>query len=771
MRTRRLLLLAILMMGICCGTRAKTLVAYYSYTNNVRTIVNELATQKEVDVVEIQPAVDGQDYVANNYELGKQLLNAIKAAPNDAASYPAIKDVSVDMSQYSDVIVATPLWWSQMAAPMQTFLFHNGAAMAGKNIWMIVSSASSGISGVVADAERLIPSGNFQSNKLWIKSSQVPQAASMLNEWLLSTSQVAPVDGKKMVVLSDPHVMAPELLVNEGTAWTTYLNGQRKLVDFSQRLFDDMIVRVKRDLRPGLVLISGDLTKDGEQVSHQYVTRKLDELRAIGIQTLVVPGNHDRGSNSDAVYYDGTSTTAAAVATNEWFATQYANYGYGAGSEREGTTLTYACEPIAGLVVIGIDSGTDGNVSQTTLDWVVEKATAARTSGKKVIAMMHHPLIPHFTGVDNFVSTAVVGNYETVRNTLADAGIRVVFTGHFHTSDIAKDWNAAKTREIYDVNTGSLISYPCDYREVTMSADLSEMAITTGHSTAIASETAKDRLKSAMQTKIASKGTAYSLIASTAAQAFVIHAEGNENDNAAASTTLTTLLSAANMGQALIGADKAQELKDMANSMLQDKSQYGTDREDQTNDLTLSIELPEAIKLAADGYSTYCSENRLDISRTTGVTAYIVNNITETAVELQEVSVIPAETGFILKGTGSAWYDLYKTNNAVDDVSSNLLIGTLTTTAASANTFALSTKKGVTGFYPVSTGLMIPAHRAYLTLSDGMSRLLTIDGETTGIVSVREEGAPVVFYNLQGVKMQRPAKGVYISNGKKVVIK
>lgn len=262
----------------------------------------------------------------------------------------------------------------------------------------------------------------------------------------------------KVVVLSDPHVMAPELLVNEGTAWTTYLNGQRKMVDYSKLLFDDMIGRIKEDMRPELVLITGDLTKDGEKVSHEYVTSKLDELRAIGIKTLVIPGNHDRGSNSDAVYYDGESTTAATVATNGWFATQYANYGYGVSSEREGTTLTYACEPITGLVVIGIDSGTDGNVSETTLNWVVEKATAARASGKKVIAMMHHPLMPHFAGVDNFVSTAVVGNYETVRNTLADAGIRVVFTGHFHTSDIAKDWNADKSREIYDVNTGSLIS-------------------------------------------------------------------------------------------------------------------------------------------------------------------------------------------------------------------------------------------------------------------------------------------------------------------------
>ena len=182
-KTRRLLLLTFLLIGICCGISAKTLVAYYSFTNNVRTIVNELATQKDVDVVEIQPAEEGLDYAANNYALGTQLLNAIKAAPNVASSYPAIKPVSVDLTQYDDIIIATPLWWSQMAAPMQTFLFNNGAAMAGKNIWMIVSSASSGISGVVADAERLIPNGVFQSNKLWIRSSQVPQAASMLNTW------------------------------------------------------------------------------------------------------------------------------------------------------------------------------------------------------------------------------------------------------------------------------------------------------------------------------------------------------------------------------------------------------------------------------------------------------------------------------------------------------------------------------------------------------------------------------------------------------------
>ena len=698
-----------------------------------------------------------------------------------------------------------------------------------------------------------------------------------------------PLDGKKIIVVSDPHVMAPNLLVSEGEAWTTYLGKQRKLVDYSKQLFDEMIRRIKEELRPGLVLITGDLTKDGEQVSHQYVIDKLDELRAIGIKTLVIPGNHDRGSNSDAVYYDGESTTEATVATNDWFAMQYANYGYGTTSERESTTLTYSCEPIEGLVVIGIDSGTDGKVSETTLNWVVGKATTARASGKKVIALMHHPLIPHFSGVDKFVNTAVVDNYKTVRNTLADAGIRVVFTGHFHTSDIAKDWNDDKSREIYDVNTGSLISYPCDYREVTMSADFTDMAITTGriadealpkrikvtdgnhnvtfelnetsaaqslynmlpmtrevqnYSTnekifypettisyssdciegacpagtlALSSssgnvvmyygdaseysglyilgsavegadkiseltgditvsqvEIAKERLNTAVENQIAAKGWAYKTIAPIAAQAFIIHAEGNETENASAATTLSSLITAANIGKMFIGEEKAQELKDMASSMLQDKSQYGTDRENVTNDLTLSIELPEeAIKLAADGYSTYCSENRLDISKTTGVTAYIVNNVTETTVELQEVSVIPAETGFILKGTGNAWYDLYKTEGVADYVSGNQLHGTLTELSAPANTFALSTKKGVTGFYPVSTGLRIPAHKAYLTLAVGEARTISFGGETTGI-SLSPDSSPKngeVFYNLEGQRVMTPTKGMYIVNGKKVIIK
>lgn len=74
-----------------------------------------------------------------------------------------------------------------MAAPMQSYLFQNGAKMAGKRIGLIVSSASSGISSTVADAKRLIPEGLFLEPNLWIRASQVGQASTMLAEWIEET--------------------------------------------------------------------------------------------------------------------------------------------------------------------------------------------------------------------------------------------------------------------------------------------------------------------------------------------------------------------------------------------------------------------------------------------------------------------------------------------------------------------------------------------------------------------------------------------------------
>ena len=181
-------------MLLCCCSRdgearaqgdvGRTLVVYYSYTGNCRDIVTTLTSQIQADVLEIQPAEKGLKYEANGYALGTKLLDAIKANPNDASSYPAIDPVAIPLDGYENIVVVTPLWWSQMAAPMQTYLFQSASQMAGKHVGLIVSSHSSGISGVVSDARRLLPNVTWMGEALWINAANHARRATLVSEWV-----------------------------------------------------------------------------------------------------------------------------------------------------------------------------------------------------------------------------------------------------------------------------------------------------------------------------------------------------------------------------------------------------------------------------------------------------------------------------------------------------------------------------------------------------------------------------------------------------------
>lgn len=152
--------------------------------------MTDLQSQIDADIIRVEPTEKGIDYAADNYAIGSALIAAIRENPNEASSYPAIDPVEVNFDEYSTIFIGAPLWWSNMAAPLQTFLFHYGRDMAGKNIGLVVSSASSGISGVESDAKRLIPDGNFLSPSLWIRSSQTSNCHSMITEWLESIGYV-----------------------------------------------------------------------------------------------------------------------------------------------------------------------------------------------------------------------------------------------------------------------------------------------------------------------------------------------------------------------------------------------------------------------------------------------------------------------------------------------------------------------------------------------------------------------------------------------------
>lgn len=400
-----------------------------------------------------------------------------------------------------------------------------------------------------------------------------------------------------IVVLSDTHVMGTGLLVNDGAAWQKELANDRKLFDYSQEVFD-VLMETMLSEKPDMVLITGDLTKDGELLSHQYVAGQLNRLREAGIKTFVIPGNHDFGSKH-ALIFDGDQSSKAEVVSREQFTELYRNHGYGAESLCDETSLSYCCEPVEGLLLIGLDSGTDGRLEESTLQWACQQAAQAQQQGKYVLAMMHHALLPHFNAEDQLLPSSVVQNYETVRNRLADAGVQVVLTGHIHISDIAKDYNADLTRSIYDISTGSVISYPCDYRRLTLSEDRAQLSVSTNRITTLPDHpvygtTAKERLHQSLS-QFVKRSIKNDMIASVAANALLIHAEGNENESEEASNIMGTL-QLAKMFVSSMKAKMAEHglswdlLESIVTSIMTDTTNLGIEgRQDQTNDLTLTI--------------------------------------------------------------------------------------------------------------------------------------------------------------------------------------
>ncbi|MBR5168412.1 MAG: hypothetical protein IKW86_10175, partial [Salinivirgaceae bacterium] len=87
MKQTLLTLFSLLIMSTV-SAQNRTLVAYYSYTGNVRAVVEQITEQIAADVVEIQPAEEGLKYEADNYAIGSALISAIRENPDKADSYP-----------------------------------------------------------------------------------------------------------------------------------------------------------------------------------------------------------------------------------------------------------------------------------------------------------------------------------------------------------------------------------------------------------------------------------------------------------------------------------------------------------------------------------------------------------------------------------------------------------------------------------------------------------------------------------------------------------
>jgi 3',5'-cyclic AMP phosphodiesterase CpdA len=205
----------------------------------------------------------------------------------------------------------------------------------------------------------------------------------------------------------------------------------------------------------------------------------LKQLSDKGISTYVIPGNHDVNNPDAARYLPSGSKERVDTVSPAEFASIYADAGYGKALSRDPGSLSYAAEVAPRLWLLALDSAqyehnlqrgrteTSGAIRPQTYQWMVGILEKAKQAGVAVIAAEHHPLMEHFAGMkDKYPEYIVNDNWKLV-TLLSEYGVSLAFSGHYHASSIVQ--HAEKDGAcLTDVETGSLVTWPCSYRLVTV---------------------------------------------------------------------------------------------------------------------------------------------------------------------------------------------------------------------------------------------------------------------------------------------------------------
>lgn len=293
----------------------------------------------------------------------------------------------------------------------------------------------------------------------------------------------------RIAVMSDLHYLSPDMIADTEDFEHAF-NSDRKLLKESSSVLHEMLERVRAD-KPDILLVSGDLTKDGEQECHAALAKQLQQLQqdVPGLKIYVINGNHDI-RNYNAKNFN-TADGKAVLATRtepEDFKRIYdfvysdptviATFTPAEGNKAGG--LSYVARPVEGLTIIAMDTcryssdntsngddehETSGAISADLEKWVIEQTAAAKARGDLVIGLEHHGLVPHFDVQPTILPMYLVNGYERIAQEYADAGMSVVFTGHMHAVDIAAMTTKAGNT-FYDIETGSALTYPCPVRFV-----------------------------------------------------------------------------------------------------------------------------------------------------------------------------------------------------------------------------------------------------------------------------------------------------------------
>ncbi|MBC1713652.1 metallophosphoesterase [Listeria welshimeri] len=279
-----------------------------------------------------------------------------------------------------------------------------------------------------------------------------------------------------IIETTDVHYFAPSLTDN-GAAFKQYIAaGDGKQLAYSDEITDAFLEDVEAK-KTDVLIISGDLTNNGEKTSHEELAKKLAQVEKAGTQVFVVPGNHDI-NNPWARKFEKDKQLPTETITPTDFSKIYGDFGYKDAISSDDFSLSYLAAPSSKVWLLMLDTAiyktnmqqgtptTEGGLTTGTLDWVKECSALAEKNGAKLIPVMHHNLTNH----SDVIQRGFTINYnQQVIDTLTAGNMEFSLSGHIHTQNI-RTAKSTDGKEITDIVTNALSVYPHKYGNITYSA-------------------------------------------------------------------------------------------------------------------------------------------------------------------------------------------------------------------------------------------------------------------------------------------------------------
>lgn len=270
----------------------------------------------------------------------------------------------------------------------------------------------------------------------------------------------------KFYLISDLHHYAPSLGIS-GEAFEKRYYSDQKCIAETGAILDAVIDKLLADKEINTILISGDLTCDGEKESHLDLIPKLRRLKNAGKRVIAIAATHDYSDNPKR--YKNDKILPATPTTREELWDLYYDFGPNEAIAVHRESHSYVIKLSPGYRLLALND--DGNGRSFCgyfpehLNWILEQIKLAQMDGDEILAMTHHPVLPPSPIYPIFSKRDMLGDYENTSAVLADAGVQFVFTGHTHMQNIAVK-KTAKGNMIYDINTSSAVGFAGAIRKI-----------------------------------------------------------------------------------------------------------------------------------------------------------------------------------------------------------------------------------------------------------------------------------------------------------------